>query len=671
MSARFLPGWRPGNVRVCYDPGTIGALIVGAEVGAELIGIGGITIGQVVGYTAITATTVGLSYTAQALAARPQSALSGAASQISIKQAIPPRFRSYGTVKIGGPFAFERVVGGGYGADHNISGPVYQILLQGLGEIDSVIEHWFDNYQALLNGSGNVVGGINFGNGRAFFPIAIVKNKLGTADQTAFTDFVAALTPTYTTEHRWRGVPVTSIYQQNFDFTVDNQRYYPQGPLAYRCVQRAAKLYDPREIGQDADGDPDDPTSANWAWSDNAALVILDFLRHPDGWARRSQRTMLPFAKFNAADWIAFANLCDENVTLKVSGTVKRYRICGSYQMTMPPKDILQGMLNACDGEIFRHGDGTIGIRGGQWTIPDATFVIGDGDILTHSLKSGERKAAACNRINAKYTSPPHDYQTQDMDPLFDDANVDLRGEDLAIDLDFAWVPSHNQSRRLAKIQMAKRNPEWMGTIVTGPRGLLAYNQRIVLITISELLIFNQPFFITKWMPSPTLEKVEIGVSSLNSSAYDFDADLEEGTPPLFTALDDSPAIVVGRHGGASNSDIPIPSNVVALAGHDIDGNLVVSLTWDIVNPNGYTLNYQAFSTETAPVAGEDVPIRVSEVDRAALTDALVDADDYLFKVRAISPGGQPSDFAIVLLIPSADFSHPRNSQYLLLLMMI
>lgn len=631
--------------------------------GIALLGVGAATVSyaSIVGYTAVAAAGYGLSFAASRLLTQGgQSAQSPQKSQINIKQPLPDRFRSYGTAKVGGPIAFERVDYGGQGKDANLANACYIVLLQGQGQIDSILEHWLDDRQVLIDGSNIVSAHIGEG---SFPPIVKIFNKLGTASQAAF----SLLTSTFdyiTDNHRWRGVPVSLVTFYNYtvtpghETTVIAQQAYPSGPWKYRAVQRAALLYDPRDGAQNANGDPDDPSSANWAWSDNAALVILDFLRHPDGWGRRANRAMLPISRFRIADWIAFANSCDVSVNVKVSGAVKRYRISGSYQMTVAPKQILQGMLDACDAEIYRHSDGTIGIRGGKWD--DPTVTITDADIIGHQLTSLKGKASASNIIKAKYNSPGHDYQEVDMDPLYDQANIDLRGEELPVDLDLAWCPSHNQARRLTKIQLAKRNPVWFGTIVTGPRGLLVYNQRIITLQINELGI-DDTFFITSFKPSPSFEKIEIGISSLASSAYDFDPDNDEGTPAAFSVLDGTD---VSRR--TAPTSIPIPGSLLT----SFADNGGVLLTWNVTNPNGWTLNYEARYQETSPAVGDFAPMRVSEVARAARSEIILPGADYQFQVRALSPAGQPSAWATAVGLPfSLDYSRGQNSGYLLLLM--
>lgn len=578
------------------DPISVGTAIFTALGAAELGGtaiIGSITLAQVVGYTAITAGSLALSYAANRLFAPSapalgQSAQSGISNQITIRQGLVSRRRSYGRVKIAGAIAFEEVDGGavqvaalGFGTRN-----LWIQQLQGQGEIDAVEEHWIADDQVLLDGSHKVTNGV-------FASHLWIKSQLGTADQVTQPSLLAAFTPDITDDHRWRGVPNTLLIFDSPDNAAQAQAQYGTGVPNYRAVQRGALLYDPREGTHVANGDPDDPTASNWEWSDNAALVILDFLRHPDGWRRPKDRAVVPIAKFRVADWIAFADVCDELVDRKGGNPEKRYRLAGTYDLTAPPKVILQGMLDACDAEPYRHKDGTIGVRGGSWVAPDVAI---DDDvapgIIEHSLQRGRGKNSACNIIHAKYTSARHDYQQVDMDPWLDQANIDLRGEELAIDLDLSWCPSHSQARRLAKIAMAKRNPQWAGTIVTGPHGLRAFNQRTISATIAELGIEDVSFLLASFQPSEGLDRVSLGISSFDAAAYEWDAATEEG---------DAPAINVVV---LADSTVPVPTAITVVIAFDGGlGYTVATVTW--TNTSGLTLFYEGqISDATGAISG-------------------------------------------------------------------
>lgn len=578
---------------------------------------------------------VGLSYVGGLLAPKPGTSSSNG-NQIVIRQALPHRKRSYGKIKIGGAIGFEEVDGGGVtlrgGA--TVESNLWIQQLTGQGEIDLVAEHWLDDNQVLLNGSGFISTGTwADGHGYPNSNNVLIVPKLGAIDQTAHADLITAFGPDFTADHRWGGVPNVLLYFRAPANAGQAASLYPQGPPPYRQVQQSALLYDPRDGVQIADGDPDRPRDNNWAYSGLAGLVLLDYLRHPDGYRRKKDRAMVPIAKFRLSDWIAYINTCDEDVPRKGGGTEKRWRLAGTYDMTTPPKNVLQGMLDACDAEIYRHRDGTIGIRGGAWSAP--TFTIDDSvkpGVIEHRLSRGRGKNTACNIINAKYTSERHDYQQMDMDPWIDQDNIDLRGEELSVDLDLSWAPSHGQARRIAKIQMAKRNPGWSGTIIGGPVALSAFNQRIGTFAIAELGIADT-FMLPGFKPDASLARTELTVSAFGAPAYVWTV-AEEGVRPAISVVT------------MDDSDIPVPTSVTAAVIFDADvGGFVASEAW--ANVSGFTLYYQAQYRVTGGGPDDWINMDVPDDSVSGESDIIDATLDYDFQVRSITAAGKASLWAV------------------------
>jgi hypothetical protein len=658
----------------CRSPEAIGLAVISAfaadaAAAAAIAGtaaIGTITYGAIIGQVAITGASLALSYGAnKLLSSGAHSTVNPAIGHLNIKQAVPPRTRSYGKVKRGGAVSFEEKdsgadsgpVGHGSGGGTN---DLYIELLQGQGEIYSVVEHWLSDEQVLLDVNSKVSNPDSTYNQRIW-----IKNKLGTKTQTAFSDLVTLFQPDYGVNHRWRGVPVTLL---RFGHPVDAasaQKIYPQGVPPYRSVQLSALVHDPRIDTQDPDGDPDNPTSAGWTYSDNAALVILDYRRHPDGFAQRADRSMLPIDRFDVPSWIAFANLCDEPVQRKDgSGPIPRYRLWGTYDLTTDPDAILAGMMRCCDAEFYLV-NGKIGIRGGKWNAPTVTITN-----PFHELKMGQRAYASCNWVNAKYTSPQHDFQQVDMDPFKDQANIDLIRQELRKDFDFTWLPHHSQARRLSKIALNKLNPQWSGKIQTGPDGWRARHQRIITVQIDELGI-SLPFLLLGFRPSTSLATIEMEISSLDPETYDWDPETEEGDAPAISAL------------SLDDSTLPLPANVVfSSAPTGTPGEEYATVTWQ--NNSGLTLipqvQYQDVTIINPPFG---FPIAGALVDSAWI-DVLVPEDTnsasvivhnpgaYVFRVRFVSPTGRASKW--VETVPeifgtmSFNFSDKRNSGYIPLL---
>jgi hypothetical protein len=597
----------------------------------------------VIAYGAITAAGIAAAEVSRAL--QPGASKPGATypAQIPIRQPTPPRLRSYGRVKVAGAIAFEEV--------DNTKALWIQYLI-GQGEIDYIEEFWLGDDQMVCDGAlGSGIGVANGGQVNGNYPtnqpttylyggVCVLLGLLGTADQLAQTALVTAFPGDFASTFRWRGVPnVTVLFEPpSIAFA---QKAYSYGPPNLRTVQRAAKLYDPRVGTQIADSDPDRPSLGNWTWSQNAGLVILDFMRHPDGWSRQinssGTRQMVPIAQFNVASFIAFANLSDQQVALKgATFTISRYLLSGTYDLTTAPKTFLEGMLAACDCEIYRDGQGLIAIRGGA-AGPAPTVVISEDHIIEHHLARGAGKFSTCNRINAKFVPPRNDYQQVDMDPWIDQANIDLIGEELVTPLDLTWIPNHSQSRRVAKINIAKLNPLWSGLVTTDAYGLLAYGERFITLEIPELGIDDSFLFLVKgFKASPTLERVQLTVAAFDISCYDWNAEEEEGTAPVLTG-------VVTEKPGTTQYNVPVPfgfaCNVVLDPATGVYRGL---LTWS----NQFFLTL--FNQAQYSVAGtaQLFDIAVPDGATSVMTDPatpLNPAVSYDFAVRCVTPAGKAS----------------------------
>lgn len=618
-----------------------------------------ITVGNALVYGAIA---VGLSYAAGLLAKRPEAgAVAPASGQVVIRQALPPRIRSYGTVCVGGAAAFEEVcrtpfvfglgtftIGTGWSGGTLTdpgNGDLYLEILQGQGEINAVTTHFIGNTNVIIDGSGEITTGAPF----ASAAVIQIYNKLGAADQTVFQQLKDAFPDAVDDSHRWRGVAKTLIRYRAVP-TENIATYYGGGVPPYRCIQQAAMVYDPRDVTQTADGDPDRPRGNNWTFSENGGRVILDYMRHPDGFKRKAPqsgtRKMVPIAKFYMPEWIAFINCCDEDVPLKAGGTEKRYRLCGTYDMTADPKDILQAMQDACDAEVYPRGDGTIGVHGGKWDAPEIT--IDNKYILSHSLRPGSRKLTAYNVLNIKYTAPDNDFQLVDMDPLRNEDNIALRGEELNKSVQLTWCPSHSQARRIAKIMMAKENPNWQGSISVMPFGLKAVGQRTINFVIPDYGI-NGSFLRTKFQPSSDLSTIAIEAMTLDASAYAWDPDTEEGTEPpipVDTAVD---------------ATIPVPADFAVIPGSIViqDGvnASILAASWTLgISTYSYEINWQADGALSSDWISQRVPAGTAFWTSPVLQDATA----YNVRVRALSPGAAASAWSSVIMVSTtADVTAP------------
>ncbi|HGM9909846.1 TPA: phage tail protein, partial [Proteus mirabilis] len=107
-----------------------------------------------------------------------------------------------------------------------------------------------------------------------------------------------------------------------------DQEKFPYGLPNVKCEVWGKHLFDPR--------------TGQTEWSNNGALVILDYYRHylkvPD--------TDIDFDSFKQA-----ADLCDEKVSLPEGGFESRYTLNGAYDLNESPSSVLEAMHKCINAE--------------------------------------------------------------------------------------------------------------------------------------------------------------------------------------------------------------------------------------------------------------------------------------------------------------------------------
>lgn len=456
-------------------------------------------------------------------------------AQATINQATGARIRGYGRAKLGGTRAFW----------DSKSGSLLQAVMIHSGRIDGFEEWWIGDKKVTVDNDGRVTTQPFYNPGANAYYVRIYGHE-GTTNQAASSTIMTRFPTVWTAAHQLKGIAyfVSSFVSPAAE---DYQVVFPEGyNTPIRTVARLSQVYDPR--------------TGTTAWNDNAALCILDYLTHPDGFGRNLSDIDLP-------SFSAFANICDERIALKKGGTEARYRLWGVYSLTEDPQEVLDRMRATCDAELYQTPSGKIAIRGGKWVEPTVTITA--ADILGHQIEQGNNRFAAFNELKILYTSPQHGYQTMEAASWVNVAAQADQGP-LLSDLGLDLVPSHSQALRLAKIHIAKSNPRWRGSITTNLSGLNALGERTIYVQLPELGI-DEPFLVTGFSISPDLTGCEIGILSLDASAYAWNPNTED-LDPAPDPQDTRPDLV-----------IPAPENVV-LRVIDRAGGPVIRAT---VGPSG------------------------------------------------------------------------------------
>ncbi|ARM70057.1 tail fiber protein [Salmonella phage SE1Kor] len=258
-----------------------------------------------------------------------------------------------------------------------------------------------------------------------------------------------------------------------------NAEKFPSGLPNIKLLKRGRRVYDPR--------------SGYTVFSDNAALVILDYFRT---YLKRSDEH-INWEQFKEA-----ANICDEYVSNADGSTERRYRINGEFEVDEAPAKILDAMLQACGGELTyiagKHGL-LVGAYYGPATMTlDESCISGDIKIIPETSYK-ERT----NTITGTFIDPKQNYVEADFPPVVVKEWVEKDGAGITQDMDFRFVTSEYQAQRLSNIILRRKR---VGRTIEIPCNMKGYKFRpgmYVKVTISQIGMRNVEMRVTKWSFNP------------------------------------------------------------------------------------------------------------------------------------------------------------------------
>ncbi len=245
----------------------------------------------------------------------------------------------YGFKYTGGTLRFRQAAGAN-------NKDLYMVIVVAGHEVDSIPTIIADKKVLTLDGSGNVTA-VDGSTTDAWVGLMNVRTYTGTDSQTADATLTSVFSGTWTSNHRLRGLAY-AIVKLTFDESKLNQ--IPE----FRFLVKGKKVYDPRlDSTNGGSGSHRLATPSTWAWSENAALCLCDFARGvkvngvnvAGGWAADT--------RFDWANVIAEANVCDENVSLAAGGTQKRYTADILLDPRQPPNDLKRHFELAMAGDFI------------------------------------------------------------------------------------------------------------------------------------------------------------------------------------------------------------------------------------------------------------------------------------------------------------------------------
>ena len=439
----------------------------------------------------------------------PISGTSFSADQtISIREPIGTHKIVYGRTRVGGTIVYMQ------GTDSN---KYLHIIVTIAGhEIDAVEELYFDDELVTL------AGGVGYGNK------ARVQYKLGTDDQTAFTDLVSESGGKWTNDHRLQGVACAYV---RLEFDADK---FPNGVPNMSFVIRGKKVYDPRT----------DTT----VWSSNSALCLGDYLTNS-----RYGLGAVYANEIDETQLIAAANICDEDVNLAGGGTENRYETNGVCDTSTTPETIINSILTSMAGKAV--------FSGGKWRIiPGAYYsptLVFDEDDLRGGLRiqSLVSRRENFNVVKGVFSNKTDNYVVTNF-PSVSSATYVIQdnNEEVSKDIELGLTTSASMAQRIAKIDLLRARQQITVSMPLKLQGLKANVGDIVEINNTRMGWNQKPFEVTNLlMAFGETVGVDLELREIVADVFDWATDEESPLDPAPNT--DLPSAFVVTAPGISISD--------------------------------------------------------------------------------------------------------------------
>ena len=254
-----------------------------------------------------------------------------------------------------------------------------------------------------------------------------------------------------------------------------DQEKFPYGLPNVKCEVWGKHLFDPR--------------TGQTAWSNNGALVILDYYRHylkvPD--------TDIDFDSFKQA-----ADLCDEKVSLPEGGFESRYTLNGAYDLNESPSSVLEAMHKCINAEpTFTAGKH--GIQIGAYYGPAIKTITESQLIGTVTCTPETGLKDATNAVYGTFIDAEQLYTKTDFTPVIVDEWVKEDGLEIRENIDYRFVTSPYQAQRLARQYLRKKKAGRRVQLTMNLDGYAYRPGEVVLLALPSLGISGLEFRIAEW----------------------------------------------------------------------------------------------------------------------------------------------------------------------------
>ena len=275
-----------------------------------------------------------------------------------------------------------------------------------------------------------------------------------------------------------------------------------------------------------------DPRTNATGYTENAALIVLDYLRSADGLACAAD-------EIDTAAFIAAANVCDEAVQITAAAaTQPRYHAGGAFTLDAQPIQVMDTMLAACAGTLV-YVQGRYRLHAGAYAAPTDSLTVSDlaGAI---ELQTRPPRRELFNAVRGTFIDPARNWQSAEFPPVTDAAFVAEDGESIARDIDLPFVNDPIRAQRLARLLLRRARETLTLRVPVRYAGIRYSVWQMLSVTLPDFGFAAKPFRVTAWTFDPgsgliTLTLQEEGAASY---AWTFDQAASLGQAPNTALVD-------------------------------------------------------------------------------------------------------------------------------------
>jgi len=407
---------------------------------------------------------------------------------------------------------------------------------------------------------------------------------------------------------------------------VYDTEFYPNGVPNISCVIKGKKIYDPRDSNQDADDD------TTWEYSNNPALVLLDYMRDSKYGLGES------YDAFNETAPTDSAHVC-ENALLGAVEDAAEFKIGREYQITLlagsnftiigadsntvgerfiatgdgstiggngqarqytqnytcdgvintanPIKDNIENILTSMVGTL-QYANGKFHINAYSYKTPQTDVIDQDMLVAPIQVTTKTSRRTLYNAVKGRFNSDIHNYQITDYPAQVSDTYATNDGETIFLDVDLPFTTHDIMAQRVARLTMLKSRLQQVIQISCNLQAMKYKVGDNIKLTYDRFGWSEKIFEINAFRLVPSAEDglvVEISATENASSAYVWNTS-------------DQIDFTVGGEVSLYDGTLPAPTNLV-LEPYSEDGRSYVKASWTASTGQG-TIKYKSFYRRNA-----------------------------------------------------------------------